>query len=292
MNLNQLYYFQTLAKTQHMTKTAQLLNISQPSLSYAIKELEKELGTPLFEKKGRNISLTKYGKIYLTYVNQSLNTLENGNNFVKKIYEPNTGHIDLGFIYTLGPYIIPKILHDFKSEPNNESISFSLYQSNTQNIIDKIKDKTIDLGLCSKTVEDDDIDFHPFVEEDLVLIVPLNHPLASKNEVYIEEIEHFPFISFNKESGLRPIIDETLQQVNIKPNIIYEVEEDHTMAGFVSFGHGVALIPNLFALSSYQVKILKLINPIRKRIIYTANLKNHDMPSLLRFKTFLKTFSA
>ena len=75
MNLNQLYYFKTVAKLQHFRNAADELNISQPSLSQAISNLENELGTYLFERHGRNVKLTKYGKLYLEYVEEALNTL-------------------------------------------------------------------------------------------------------------------------------------------------------------------------------------------------------------------------
>ena len=75
MNLSQLQYFRTLAKEEHYTRAAQILSITQPSLSHAIAQLEQELGTRLFEKKGRNVVLTRYGKIFLPYVEESLNTV-------------------------------------------------------------------------------------------------------------------------------------------------------------------------------------------------------------------------
>ena len=84
MNLNQLYYFRTVARLQHFRQAAQELNISQPSLSYAISSLEDELGAYLFEKKGRNVILTKYGKLYLEYVEQALNTLDSGEKKIKQ----------------------------------------------------------------------------------------------------------------------------------------------------------------------------------------------------------------
>ena len=78
MNLNQLYYFVALAQTEHYCKTAEMLSITQPSLSHAISNLEDELGTILFEKRGRNIALTKYGKIFLEYATEYLQILEAG----------------------------------------------------------------------------------------------------------------------------------------------------------------------------------------------------------------------
>ena len=76
MNLNQLQYFKILAQEEHYTRAAQMLSITQPSLSHAIAQLEEELGTRLFEKKGRNIVLTRYGKLFLPYVEESLKVLE------------------------------------------------------------------------------------------------------------------------------------------------------------------------------------------------------------------------
>ena len=84
MNLNQLYYFQTVARLQHFSKAADELHISQPSLSYAMSSLEKELETCLFEKQGRNVVLTKYGKFFLEHVDRSLEELEAGIRQLKK----------------------------------------------------------------------------------------------------------------------------------------------------------------------------------------------------------------
>ena len=78
MNLSQLQYFKVLAQEEHYTRAAQMLSITQPSLSHAISQLEQELGTRLFEKKGRNVVLTRYGKMFLPYVEESLKVLNEG----------------------------------------------------------------------------------------------------------------------------------------------------------------------------------------------------------------------
>ncbi|MFT9337460.1 MAG: LysR family transcriptional regulator, partial [Lentilactobacillus hilgardii] len=102
MNLRHLIFFRELARTQHMAKAAENLDISQPSLSYAIKKLENELGVPLFEPEGRNIRLTPLGKTYLNYIDKSLKTLNDGNTLIKELINPEKGHVNLGFTYTLG----------------------------------------------------------------------------------------------------------------------------------------------------------------------------------------------
>lgn len=96
MNLNHLYYFKTLARVEHYTRVAQELSITQPSLSHAISCLEDELGTYLFEKQGRRVVLTKYGKIFLQYVTNSLDMLEVGIKRTKAMTSESSGIIDLG----------------------------------------------------------------------------------------------------------------------------------------------------------------------------------------------------
>lgn len=98
MNLNQLHYFVTLAHIEHYTRAAEMLSITQPSLSHAISMLEQELETNLFEKRGRNVVLTKYGKVFLEYVEEALKILDSG---VKKTraLTSDTGGVDRSRIY-------------------------------------------------------------------------------------------------------------------------------------------------------------------------------------------------
>lgn len=113
MNLSQLQYFRTLAKEEHYTRAAQILSITQPSLSHAIAQLEQELGTRLFEKKGRNVVLTRYGKIFLPYVEESLKVLEEGVQRTKELNGSKEGMIHLAYIYTLGSTFVPKMVRRF-----------------------------------------------------------------------------------------------------------------------------------------------------------------------------------
>ena len=98
MNLNHLSYFRVLAKLEHYTQAAEELSITQPSLSHAMSTLEKDLGTYLFEKQGRNIKLTKYGKIYFEYVDRALSELEKGEKKIRELTNVSTGPIELGYI--------------------------------------------------------------------------------------------------------------------------------------------------------------------------------------------------
>ena len=95
MNLNHLEYFRVLAHLEHYTQAAKELSITQPSLSHAISMLEKELGTPLFEKQGRNVRLTRYGRFFLTYVEQALDEIKLGEQKLKEFSYQTDGIIRL-----------------------------------------------------------------------------------------------------------------------------------------------------------------------------------------------------
>ena len=95
MNLQWLYYFNTIAELEHYTRAAERLHVSQSNLSHAIKELEEELGAELFERKGRNIKLTKYGEIFQPYVQKTISSLEEGISTLKEYIDPNVGTIVL-----------------------------------------------------------------------------------------------------------------------------------------------------------------------------------------------------
>lgn len=288
MNLRQLEFFVTLSELEHMTQAAQTLNTTQPNLSHSMNELEKELGVPLFEKKGRNIALTKYGHFFLTYVKRSLAELYSGEQALKELISPTKGHISFGFIYTMGAFHAPPLLEAFKKIPENQDITFSLCQGTTTDIIKQLLNEEIDLALCSLKADDSRINFEKIIEQELVLITALDHPLATSDDVYLDQIVNYPLISFSKKSGLRPIIDQLFEESQLQlPQIALETDEDHTVAGFVQHDFGIAIMPNIPTLPSFRVKVLKIKNLPFKRYIYLAKLKDKYLPpATLKFHDF------
>jgi DNA-binding transcriptional LysR family regulator len=292
MNLKHLEYFRLLAEVKHYTLAAEQLSIAQPSLTYAISELEKELGVYLFERNGRNIRLTKYGNIFLEYVDKSLNTLEDGRRTLDDLVSPTKGKIDLSFIYTLGSKFVPVMVKNFLSQKNHQDISFSFSQGTTQRLIEGLKADKYDLALCSFVEEEKEIDFIPLFKQELVLVVPSNHPLAEFTSIDMKETESYPFVSFNKKSGLRDIINQLFKEAQIRPKIVYEVEEDSAAIGLVSMNYGIALMPNIWMLKHFDVKVLTINNPPYERIIYMASLKNQYVrPVVHLFKGFAEDYS-
>lgn len=282
MNINQLYYFVTLAKTEHYTRASEMLSITQPTLSHAISVLEEELGTELFEKKGRNVVLTKYGKIFLNYASESLQTLETGIKKTRAMNGENSGVIDLAYIYTLGIEFVPRLVSHFLRDHPGLKVTFHFTVGNTQEILTGLKEEKYDVAFCSRREQERHVLFFPIAEEKLVVVVPKNHPLAEKNEISLKETEPYPQIFFTQSSGLRPTIEKLFERANVTPNIIYEIEEDSAMAGLAARNFGIAVMPDIPVLKYLDVKSLPITKPVNERYIYMAQMKDRYQPPVVK----------
>ncbi|MBF2515360.1 LysR family transcriptional regulator [Listeria marthii] len=287
MNLHHLRYFVTLAHMEHYTKAAEKLLITQPSLSHAISSLEQELGIALFEKEGRNIGLSKAGKVFLDYVEESLDMLDTGVATTKKAAN-GEGQIDLAFLQTLGTSLVPKLVQEFLQTEPEKNIDFVFHTGVSIDIIQGLKEKKFDIGICSKLENERNIHFTPIAKQELVLIVPKSHPLAEKDWIDLSETVDYPHIAFSKKSGLRPIIDELFRKIGADYKIAYEIEVDQVIAGMVAQNFGIAVVPNMPILNYIDVKVLPIRSPSWERSFYLAVVKNQTLtPAAEKFNQFM-----
>ncbi|TKI06484.1 LysR family transcriptional regulator [Martelella alba] len=293
MNLKQLHYFKCLAEKQHYTEAAASLFISQPSLSHAIAELEKELGVMLFEKSGRNVRITDGGKLFLPYVENALLELEQGRLALRQFWGRQDETINLAFIYTMGETVVPKLIERFVHIPGHEKTRFCFYQGTTASIIQELKMDKYDLAICSLVPEETDIEFIPLISQELVLVTSRDHALAQRDirEAALEEVIDYPFIFFSEKSGLRQFIDKMFMVKKLNPKIACYVEEDTAMAGLVGVNYGIAIMPRISTLAYSNVHVIRIKDPGPTRYIYLASRKDKVLTSTSRtFKRFV--FSA
>ena len=288
MNLNQLYYFRTLAELEHYTKAAEKLNISQPTLSHSIAAMEKELGANLFEKQGRNVVLTKYGRIYIFYVENALTQLELGKNQIERLVSEGGGHVGLAYMTSVGTNFMPKLISNFLDDPQNKNISFSCNEGNTKTLLYNLKREKYDLIFCSLMENEPDVEFIPVHEQGLVVIVPEGHPLESRKKVTVQDICPYPLISYTKESGMRRLIDDLFTKAQIMPNILCQFEDVNSMAGLVEANQGLAIVTDTPTLDNYRVTKLEFDTPFSRRMVYLAYMLNRYLPPAVeKFKDYI-----
>lgn len=287
MNLFYLRYFVTLAHVQHYTKAAKQLCIAQPSLSHAISQMEKELGLPLFEKSGRKTTLTRFGEEFLTCAEHTLATLDAGVESIQRSARGD-GLIRLGFLRILGVEFIPRLAAEFLDENPDSNIQFTFHTGVTQSLLEGLSSKKFDLVFCSEPSPELNCTAVPIQQQALVLIVPKGHPLSPRHTIDLSETAPYPQVFFEKSSGIRSVVDQMFSQSEIDPVIAYETEEDQVIAGLVSQGFGIAVVPYMDLLMKLDVKILQINSPAYERNIYMVNDDSTFMPPCVKnFRKFV-----
>lgn len=243
MELQQLKYFQTMARLQHYTQAARALYISQSSLSRSIARLEAELGAPLFDQQGRNVKLNNFGQTFLRRVEAALKELEEGQREIKDQLGPESGVVTLAFLPSVGVSLMPRLLSLFKAQ--YPAVNFQLFQNSVTVMLNKLEAGEVDLCIASPFSCRSEIKWATLLTEELFLAVPPNHRLALRSSVRLSEVADESFISMKPGYGMRDIADNLCQQAGFKPNITFEGEEISTVRGLVGAGLGVALVPAL-----------------------------------------------
>lgn len=281
MNLSQLRYFVRLAHEKHYTKAAEKLCITQPSLSHAISTLEKELGVRLFEKQNRNTELTSCGKQFLHTAENALNILDNGIQSLTRMAK-GEGLVRIGLLRTLGINYIPELIAKYRREMGDNHVEFTFEVDLSPHLLQDLLEHRLDVVFASKPVANTAFICEAIEKQDLVLIVPKNHPLASHYTINLKEIEPYPFIAFNKKSGLRCIVNEMLERASIRPMIAYEISEDEVIAGMVARNFGISVVPYMDLLLQLDVKILPISYPQYDRKFYMITNKQVYLPPVVQ----------
>ena len=138
MTLLQLQYFTVLSETLHYTRASEKLHISQPSLSYAIGELEKELGVKLFQKENRKVALTAYGQQFLSYVEKSLALLSEGEQVIRQMAENAPQIVNFGYFHSVSVPLVPSIVDGFFHQKQANKIRFQFAELSSYDVLSRI----------------------------------------------------------------------------------------------------------------------------------------------------------
>lgn len=242
MELRQLRYFLEVAEREHMTEAAENLNVAQSAVSYQITKLEEELGVKLLERVGRNIKVTQIGYIFLQYVKSSLKTLDEAKEKIGEYLNPQAGTIKIGYPTSLARYWLPTVISAYKNDVPN--VNFHLRQASYANLIDAVKNGEIDLAFLGPVpTNDPDLEARILFMENIVALVPINHPFAHKKSLPLSDLRNDPFVLFPNGYVLRKIAVEACREAGFEPEITSEGEDMDALKGLVSAGIGVSLLP-------------------------------------------------
>ncbi|MGL5765205.1 MAG: LysR substrate-binding domain-containing protein [Sarcina sp.] len=250
MNFRKLNIFYETASSLNMTEVGKKLYISQPSVSQAIKEMEKELGVSLFDRIGKKLYLTHEGELYLKYVKRILNlyeevkvTLENSRNNIN-------GKIRVGASTTIGVYVLPEIVKHFLTK--NADVEISIVIENTTAIEKMLLDNEVDIAFvegdtrCQELVEED------IIKDKLIFIKAKDLDISKNKKIAL--------IMREEGSGTRDIVEGTLRINQIDYSILMELGSTEAILKVVEVGLGIACVPFICAEQKIQDGILEEVH--------------------------------
>ncbi len=287
MTLNQIYYFQTVARYENYRKAAEELYISQPSLSRSIASLESELGVLLFEKNGRGVNLTKGGKLFLEYADRIIDECEIAKNKMKEMASDG-GKIDIGYVFPLASHYIPHNVRDFLNKKENKNVTFNFFQNHTSAIAKKVRSGELDVGFGGY-IDKEEFEFFPVLSEEMVLITPKGHELESYKKVSIQELRNYPVIGYDRESWLGNYTKQLYRRLAFQPNIVVECPDEHSIVALVSEDFGIALVPAIEEINENRVNIHRFddIELMHHTFMFWMR-DRYQLPAVERFIEYMK----
>lgn len=278
MTLLQLSYFLALAENLHYTKTAESLHISQPSLSYAILNLEKELGVPLFRKEKQTVSLTPNGRIFYPYVKKTLETLNNGRRAVQANNSTQKSVVHMGYFHSISTTLIPSLIEQLHRTAASSNIQFELIEDSAPNLVTLLKQGKLDL--CFTCHQDDKVESVPIGTQPLYLAVPKSHALADRGTVCFQDFSKEQQIMLTVGSDLRTQIDQLFADNDEIPQVVIEARECNAALQYVVLNFGVSVLPQVPMMDRENLSIIPIVdggNHELSRTIYFAYPKTRQL---------------
>lgn len=220
MTLEQLRYFQAAARLQHMGKAALQENISQPSLSIAIKKLETEFGVPLFKPNGRGVELTSQGKAFLPYADSILLQAQQAKKQMNACADSFNGEIRVAYTASMAYGYIPRLFKNFLSQTGKAYVIYS-DEMPSDDIAAGLKSGRFDLGICSKIKPEPELVQIPLLYQPLVVLLPDTKAFAQCSLDRLEDLCAYPFVSYRKDYPMYRQISALFQREGLTPAITH-----------------------------------------------------------------------
>ena len=196
-----------------------------------------------------------------------------------------------GFITLFGLPLKVRAMKMLELEKNKD-ITFSFRQGITSDLIKGLKDSKYDVVFCSYVENEEDIVFDLLFKDELILIVPIAHPLSKVESIDLKDIASYPVVVYDKNTALGKITKDIFKKVGINPKVICEGEDENGIYGLVSEGFGVAVVADIVNYDNFNIKKIKINNSGCDRCIYMAYKKNtYQVPAVKKFIKYINDTS-
>jgi len=290
VTLRQLRTFKTVADLNSFSLAANRLKLSQPSVSYQVKELEEAIGLPLLDRLGKRVQLTEAGTLLYGYARRMLDVLDDATVALEEMRGIKRGTLRVGASTTVGIYLLPAALGAFKKL--HPGLVISLEIGTRARVQEQVQRNELDLAVVGPALKDPDLAIVPFLSDELVVIAPAGHPLAGRRGLSLKELSDQPFVMREAASGSRWSLEKAARKEGVRLIVAMELGSNGAIKHAVESGLGLAVISRYacaLELSSGRLVELHVRGfPIR-RDWHIVHLKYRKLPSSVSsFIDFLK----
>lgn len=239
VDLDQLRNFLEVARWGNFTRAAEAVGLSQPALSRSIARLEEELGQPVLQRQTRGATLTDAGRLLQSRAQQVLALMADTKSEISD--DGATGRIRLAAIPTVAPFFLPELLRRFTRLVPRAAVS--VQEDTTEHVLRRCQDGEIELAIVALPVMAKHLEVEPLFEEELMLVMPRQHPLARRKRVTLADLESQPFVLLDEAHCLSDQIISFCRRRSFQPVSMERTSQLATVQELVSLGHGISMIP-------------------------------------------------
>lgn len=240
ITLRQLRTFKTVADLTSFSLAAQKLRLSQPSVSYQVKELEESIGLPLLDRLGKRVQLTEAGSVLYGYARRTLDVVDEAALVLEEMRGIKRGTLRVGASTTVGIYLLPAALGAFKKLHPGLVISLEIGTRNR--VQEQVINNELDLAVVGPALKDPELTVIPFLSDELVVVAPGGHALAGKRGLTLKDISELPFIMREPASGSRWSLEKAARKAGARLKVAMELGSNGAIKHAVESGLGLAVL--------------------------------------------------
>jgi len=241
MDIRELKYIDTIAKTRSLTKAAEQLHISQPALHKSLHKVEDELNAPLFYRKGHEALPTDTGLIVLEYTNRILTSLNEMKEKVLEIQNLKAGNVTIGFPSVIGTLYLPQILINFQKK--YPDIKLKTVEAGANELCSLIENGTLDMAVVVRPVSSQTLSEIPLLLDQVVVGVNKDHPWAKRSQVSIQDFESVSFNTYEPNFSVHTQLMELFKANNITPHIDFCGGSSEFLCQITTLSNGILVLP-------------------------------------------------
>ncbi|UOE53862.1 LysR family transcriptional regulator [Bacillus sp. CMF12] len=268
MYYDALKTFVTLAEVKNFTKTAELLLMSQPSVSLHIKNLEKEFQTKLFQRSPKYLKITPSGEILYDRAKQMITIYEQTRQEILEQQNTIKGDLKIAASFTIGEYILPPLLLDLQNQYPELNLQVTI--ANTEEVVQSTRSHHVDIGLIEGQTNERELIVTPFLEDELFIVTSNQHPLVQKEEATIADLQDQAWIMRENGSGTREYFNHVVRSNGLKVKSLLTISSNQGIKETLINGLGISILSGSVVerdVKQNNLSIIKVKNQEFKRTL-------------------------